>query len=100
MSVARPGNVRDYMNRSRQQLENIFTMPSVSIPTPILISRPRPRLQSDFHLTPYQDPDAYLNLLNLTWISLKKFKWQKQDQYQKMFGINVMTSSSTIFKKL
>ena len=52
MSVARSGNVDDCMNRSRQQLENTFTMPSVSIPTPILISRPTPRPTIRFPLNP------------------------------------------------
>ena len=40
MDVAKLRNVDDYENISRQELENIFTMLSVSISTPILVSRP------------------------------------------------------------
>ena len=59
INVGRLKSADDYENISRQQLENIFTTPSVSIPTPIPISKPRPRPKPrpaiKFH--PPQKPD-------------------------------------------
>ena len=40
-TVAGLRNVDVYENMSKQELENIFTTQSASIPTPIQISRPR-----------------------------------------------------------
>lgn len=40
-TVAGLRNVDVYENMSKQELENIFTTQSASIPTPIRISRPR-----------------------------------------------------------
>ena len=50
MDVAKLRNVDDYENISRQELENIFTMLSVSISTPIPVSRPRPGLENQTYI--------------------------------------------------
>ena len=71
MNVAKLRNADGYENMSRQYLENIFTMPSVSIPKAISIFTSEPReldLQSNVHPFPYQDLVSRLNLFHLIWI--------------------------------
>ena len=96
-NVTRLRNVDGYQNISRQQLEN--KTPSASIPPSIPVSRPsprsRPRSRSRTAIrTPQpqdQHLDKHLNLFQLIWMGLKKWKWQKPDQYQKIFGISGIT---------
>ena len=54
-----------------------------------------PDLWSGIHLPPPrnqdQDLEEHLNCFQLIWMTLKIFKWQKADQYQKIYGTSGMT---------
>ena len=64
----------------KQQLENIFTTPSASIPTCIPISRPRPRPTIRSPPISISRPRRLPEPLAIDVDeSLEKFKWEKQD---------------------
>ena len=94
MNVARLRNVNDYENMSRQQLENIFTMLSVSIPTAIQISTPKPRPGPaiKFSLTPIPRPRRTPEPLHPADMDeFEKMECEKPGPYHKILGINGMT---------
>ena len=86
INVRRQRYVYGYENMSRQQLENIFTMPSASIPTPIPISRlgPRPRPAIRFPSVPIPRSRRISELLPIDMDEFDKMEMIKPDQYLKI----------------
>ena len=88
--------VVDYYEKMfRLELDNILKTSSISIPTTIKRPWPltRPRLVDRFFPTviPKPEPIQTSEPLLIAMIILKKWKWQKSDQYHKIPGINGMT---------
>ena len=79
-NVARLRNVDVYENMSKQELENIFTTQSASIPTPISISRPRPAISIPPTPRPRPRPTHTCEPPSIEMDEFKKRKLQKPDQ--------------------
>lgn len=97
MNVAKLRNADGYENMSRQYLENIFTMPSVSIPKAISIFTSEPRARPTIKCSPIPIPRPSFTLEPLPF-DMDKFEKMEMEKTQSILDIKRMVS--VIFQSL